>query len=181
MFRTVSRVVRDTGLIAVGVLVAATAPWIVDAAGGPQAGPAPALREISGIPTNRADAVEALGMACATSDQYVNMPGMTLVFTLGGSQRRPVIAQFSGTFGGFGDEDYMVVRVRVDGLVQPGTGAGVTVNDPSGRQRTGGFTFYTAGLTPGNHRVTLQFAATTGIGAPYRTCLGERTLIVLHA
>lgn len=180
MLRRLPRLARGVGLIAVGALAVATAPWIAEAAGR-QVRPAVVSRDVSNIPTGRADALEVLGMACAASDQYVQMPGTTLVFTLGGSHRRPAIVQFSGLFGGFGDTDYMMVRLLVDGAVQPGTGQGVTMSYKEGLARPAGFDFFTARLAPGNHRVTLQYKATTGDGAPWNTCVGDRTLIVLHA
>ena len=129
--------------------------------------------------TREGDAATATGLVCSTSfEQWVDIPGLSETFSFGGTQPRRVIVMFTAGFGGTGDDNYLNVRLRIDGDVQP-PGA-VTVNYPGSFARTGGFNFVSDRLEPGSHTAKLQYRITVGDGSPGQGCLHTRSMVILH-
>ena len=139
-----------------------------------------AHREANQLPTDLADAVEANDVACATSTSWSNVPGMFTSFTQNGSVTKPVIVMFSAQIGGLGDTHYLVIRLLIDNVVQPGMGSETTFNYSSDPARTGAVNFISGQVAPGAHDVKLQYKVNTGLGGPYRGCLYWRNMIILH-
>jgi hypothetical protein len=130
--------------------------------------------------TREADAVSANGgILCSTSwDEWTDVPGVSETFSFGGTTDRRVIVLFTAGVGGTGDNHYLTLRLRIDGVTQP-PGA-VTVNYPSSPARTGAFNFISERLEPGSHTAKLQYRITVGLAEPGQGCLYNPSMVILH-
>jgi hypothetical protein len=131
----------------------------------------------SNVATSKADGVDATLIECTNSDTFVDMPSMSERFSFGGNASRPVLVLFQATWMN-GPNGHAVIRLLIDGVVQPGAGQGVTVHNDDGTssdQETNGFNFISAPLGPGTHRAKIQWFRVQG-----GICVSQRSLIVLH-
>jgi hypothetical protein len=139
-------------------------------------------------PISKFSGVEEIVNECTTSDStagFVDMPGMTRNFTLGGNTSEEVIVMFhaAATFTldptePPGSLDTGFVQLEIDGAVQsPGNqiefiGTGV----PSLITGAYSFTWQSAPLTPGSHTALIRWR--TDLGSEF--CVNGRTMIILH-
>ena len=117
---------------------------------------------------------------CTTSTSYVDMPGMSVTFTIGGTARQTVLALFQGEWF---NNDRALARIVVNGFVVPGPGDHLSPvaldsgNDAaSSIDETNGFNFITNPLKPGVKTLKLQWASVGG----KQICVDERSLVVLR-
>jgi hypothetical protein len=132
-------------------------------------------------PIGNFSARDANDEQCTTSTAYVDMPGMSVSFTISGTAKRHVVALFQGEWF---NNDRALARVVVDGVVQTGPGDSASPmaldsgNDAgSSVDQTNGFNFITDNLAPRvRHTLTVQWASVGGGSI----CVDERSLIVLR-
>ena len=132
-------------------------------------------------PIGNFSAQDATDEQCTNSTAYVDMPGMSVSFTISGTAKRHVLALFQGEWF---NNDRALARVVVDGVVQSGPGepnSPITLdsgNDAgSPIDQTNGFNFITDNLTAGvKHTLKVQWASVAGGSI----CVDERSLIVLR-
>lgn len=124
----------------------------------------------------KADFVVSTDSASTTSVDYVDMAGMTKTFKLAGLTKEEVIVMFQAEWSG--GSDRALIRLLVDGLVQPGPGEDAQPFAPheGSEVSTNGFNFVTPPISPGTHTVTIQWASVGGAGIS----VDERTMIILH-
>jgi hypothetical protein len=147
------------------------------------AGPASAqLRTKSGAIT-KFDGADNNNSACTGSSNFKNLPSMAVTFTQGGAGADEVAVLFEGA-GWFVEQlNFVGIRLTIDGVVQPGPGAGddtfIFGGDPAtdtGGTTSHGFNFQTEALSPGTHVARIQWRSFDGSEA----CVGPRSLLVLH-
>jgi hypothetical protein len=115
---------------------------------------------------------------CTTSTSFVDIPGMSVTFTIGGTARQTVLALFQGEWF---NNDRALARIVVNGFVVPGPGDNLSPvamdsgNDAGGSvDETNGFNFITNALKPGVKTLKVQWASVGG----HQICVDERSLIV---
>jgi len=144
------------------------------------AGAAPASKpgvQVNG-PIGHFSSQNATDTQCTTSTSFVDMPGMSVTFTISGKTSQTVLALFQGEWF---NSDRALARILVNGTVQPGPGdsaspialdsgndAGASVDE------TNGFNFITKLLKPGVKTLKVQWASVGG----KQICVDERSLIV---
>jgi hypothetical protein len=167
---TFSRPISSATLLACACLVASAAPAAAQ------------LRTKSGAIT-KFDGADNNNSACTGSSNFKNMPSMAVTFTQGAGGADEVAVLFEGA-GWFVEQlNFVGVRLTVDGVVQPGPGAGddtfIFGGDPAidtGGTTSHGFNFQTEPLGAGSHVARIQWRSFDGSEA----CVGPRSLLVLH-
>jgi hypothetical protein len=126
-----------------------TYPW-------EQQAPVP-MKTVGGV-ANRFDGVDATDNPCTTSTTFVDMPGMTKTFNQGASDQ--VIVMFTGEW--IPSTGRALIRLVVDGVVQPGPGdaASAFVPHEGTVAGTNGFNFLTTALAAGGHTAKIQWSTT---------------------
>jgi hypothetical protein len=168
---------RLAALAAIALAAALALVWIGRASADEGGEPAEAVTAVSNVATGKADAVDTSDNQCTSSASFVDMPGMSETFTFGGTASRPVLVLFQGRWNNAA-EGHAIIRLVIDGVVQPGPGASVTLHedDASADLETNGFNFISAPLAPGTHTAKIQWQKFAGAVI----CVGTRSLIVLH-
>ena len=115
---------------------------------------------------------------CTTSTSFVDIPGMSVTFTIPGTARQTVLALFQGEWF---NSDRALARIVVNGFVVPGPGDNLSPmaldsgNDAgSVVDETNGFNFITNPIKPGVKTLKVQWASVGG----KTICVDERSLIV---
>ena len=127
--------------------------------------------------------VEDIVVDCTTSDiseGFVDMPGMTRDFTLGGSTSEEVVVMFQAVSSlAPGPEP----GPRLCPATDRWRGAGPRESDPfisSGdalnRAEARNFSWQSTPLAPGSHTALIQFRTDSG----WQFCVNARSLIILH-
>jgi hypothetical protein len=125
-------------------------------------------------PVNRFDGADAVIQRCTTASNFVNMPGMSRTFTVGGSVNNAVMAMFQGSLDLSGGQfDTGFIRLTIDGVQQtPGEVPAIA----PGERGTHGFNWQSKPLAPGSHTARVQWR--TDLGGTL--CVDARSLMVLH-
>jgi hypothetical protein len=135
---------------------------------------------VANVPTPKADAVDAIDFPCTTSATFVPMPTMSRTFKLGGKASQPVLVLFQGEWFGFDSGQAAQLELTVDGVVQPGPGTIITIDQrPAGTTQpvsTHGFDYVTSPLAPGTHTAEIEWRSTPG----GQICVTRRSLVVMH-
>jgi hypothetical protein len=129
------------------------------------------------------DGADNHNSACTSSSNFKNLPSMSVTFTQGGPGADEVAVLFEGA-GWFVEQlNFVGIRLTVDGVVQPGPGAGgdtfIFGGDPAidtGGTTSHGFNFQTEALSAGSHVARIQWQSFDGS----EVCVGPRSLLVLH-
>jgi hypothetical protein len=141
-------------------------------------GPGQIAKIVSNVPTGKADARDAIDNPCTSSAPYVDMPGMTETFTIGGQAPLPVIVLFQAEW--IDSDGDALIQLEIDGVGQSGPGASgpFIVHNGGGDEfaSTNGFNFISDTLQPGVHTATIQWGSVDGT----RICVDERSMVVLH-
>ncbi len=161
------------------VAVAAVALVWLGHASAEKGGPSPAAisKEVSNVPTGKADAVDATIVGCTLSPQFNDMPDMAKSFKLGGTAAQPVIVLFQGEWTSFMPGSGVLIQLAIDQFAQS-----AQINlafRPSGEPdlvETHGFNFISDALAPGTHTAKILWKS-NGAG---QVCVRGRTMIVLH-
>ena len=118
--------------------------------------------------------------ACTSNTSYEVMPQTTVKFDVSGTANRRVVVMFQGEWAG-GDlgPGVAVIRLSVDGVVQPGPGQDLVSEfaTHSGQvplYSTAGFNFVTQPQKPGSHMATIEWRSQGG-----SICIDELSVIVL--
>jgi hypothetical protein len=126
----------------------------------------------------KADGVQTDIVDCNDSSPFRNMTEMLVSFKIAGSVPRAVIVLFEGEWFSFSGEGPTQARIRlsIDGIPQVEEVVLATRRDVPSEDGTHGYNFVTDALAPGLHVARIQW----GVGFGGRSCIGDRSLIVLH-
>jgi hypothetical protein len=136
-------------------------------------------------PIRNFSGVEEIVEACTNSDStagFVDMPGMTRDFTLGGSTSEEVVVMFHATanlaLASGQSQDTGVVALLIDGATQtPVNEVGfISAEGSTAFEAAHSFTWQSPSLTPGRHTALIQYR--TDLGSDF--CVYARSLIILH-
>jgi hypothetical protein len=129
-------------------------------------------------PISKFSGVDEIVFECTSSTTFVNIPGLSRTFTLGGTAAEEVVVMLQGAFNlnGAAPFDTAFVQLLIDNVVQgPGNQVPIrSVEDAS--TSTSGFNWQSKVLQPGSHTARVQWR--TDLGS--EVCVDARSLIVLH-
>jgi hypothetical protein len=152
-----------TGLVSIGLLTSMTSH---------------ASNEKS-APVSRFSGVDEVVYECTNATDFVPMPQMTRIFTLGGRKSDEVAVMFQAAFdlnaGSFATGS---VQLLIDNVVQ-GPGNTVPIISSQGGSSgtsTHGFNWQSMTLRPGHHTAEVRWRTDPGS----ELCVDARSLIVLH-
>lgn len=119
-------------------------------------------------PIRSFDSASASDLVSTASDTFVDMPDMSVDFSLMGSPE-PVVVMFDG--GDSCPGSSATIRLVVDGTVHSGD------IDIIGGSVSGGFHFVSGALLSGSHTAKIQWRVTDGGSV---ACVRARIMTVLH-
>jgi len=131
------------------------------------------------------DGSEGAGLECITPfvlGVWQDMPNMTKTFTQSGPNSPDEALVFFRSVFEHGDHPPIYVRLLINGQVQPGLGAGVTLGPTNTVGELRPQMFITEALAPGNHTATIQWKVGDLGGGPWGEyiCVGDRSLVIQH-